>query len=83
MTVRLHKSSQKTKKYVKLDLIEDGGMVSLVAMTEDGDEYVVLIDFYPSGPVAVKAAKQSLDNAGYDTSFASWTDDGAMLVKQE
>ena len=70
------------KKQAVLNLnIDEYGEVLLSAVDEKGEEIANLIGFSGGECRICCSAKRSLEDLGYDTTFAKWDETGAMIVE--
>ena len=74
-----------TKQYSQfktpiLRLVKDGGYISIDCVDEDGCVIAYFLTITECGVTVKFSAKNALEENGYDTSFTSWDENGAIKV---
>lgn len=71
------------KREVLLDVVDHHDSTGLVARDSSGKLISSLLKFERSRVVAVKYAKKALESNGFDTDFADWDDNGAIVLARD
>lgn len=76
-------NEEQEPKFPQLSLKQWGDCAWLICVDEHGNPIANLIHFGDHGVLPCYSAEQCIADAGYDTSFANWDDEGRIMFDHD